>query len=184
MTALDPLDPSPGLPADVDLAAACGSWQRGLADCRAVFHLRLGRSPVAGGYALVAGLEHALRSLQAWSFGDDVLARLAALHGADGQPRFPAGFLGYLAATPFGLDMDAVPEGTAVFPHAPLLRVEGPLAQARLVGAALREVIASRTLALTGTSGAAAPAQSALGATYELTGLQREGRWSWLLPPA
>ena len=39
---------------------------------------------------------------------------------------FEPAFCDYLRQMRFECDVDAIPEGTAVFPHEPLIRVRGP----------------------------------------------------------
>ncbi|MCL2641695.1 MAG: nicotinate phosphoribosyltransferase, partial [Phycisphaerales bacterium] len=55
----------------------------------------------------------------------------------DGEPLFEQDFLKYLGGLKFTCDVDAVAEGTVVFPHEPLVRVKGPLLQCQLLETAL-----------------------------------------------
>ncbi|MEM9493857.1 MAG: nicotinate phosphoribosyltransferase, partial [Myxococcota bacterium] len=113
------------------LTMAYGYWKSGLAERRAVFHLFFRKNPFAGGYALACGLETALDYLDNFAFTGDDLAYLATLRGNDEQPLFDEAFLDYLGEMRLSCDIAAVPEGTAMFPHEPLLRIEGPIAQGK-----------------------------------------------------
>src|SRR4029079_5819182 len=62
---------------------------------------------------------------------------------------FDPAFLKYLSRLQLSLDVDAVPEGTVVFPHEPLLRVRGPILQAQLVETALLNLVNSQALIAT-----------------------------------
>ncbi|MCC6620885.1 MAG: nicotinate phosphoribosyltransferase [Deltaproteobacteria bacterium] len=131
------------------LTMAHGYWRHGLAEQRAVFQLAFRKAPFQSGYTLAAGLEPAIELLQAWRFEPDDLAWLQTLTGNDDRPLFPAEFLDYLGTLRFTCDVDAVPEGTAVFPHEPLFRVTGPLVQAQIVETALLNLINFQTLIAT-----------------------------------
>lgn len=131
------------------LTMACGYWRCGRAEDEAVFHLFFRKLPFGGGYAVAAGLADALEYLRDFRFTAEDVAYLATLTGRDSQPLFPAAFLEYLAALRLTLNVDAIPEGTVVFPHQPLLRVTGSLLQAQLVETALLNVINFQTLVAT-----------------------------------
>jgi nicotinate phosphoribosyltransferase len=131
------------------LTMASAAWQSGLADREAVFHLYYRRNPFGGGYAVACGLEHALDWLRALRFDDDDLAYLAGLEAAGGGKLFPREFLEALKATPLALDVDAIPEGTAVFPQEPLLRVRGPIIPCMLAETPLLNLVNFQTLIAT-----------------------------------
>lgn len=131
------------------LTMAAGYWKSGKAEQEAVFHLFFRKLPFSGGYAIAAGLADAVAWLKAFRFSPEELAYLATVPGRDGKPIFERGFLDYLAALRWTCDVDAMPEGTAVFPHEPLLRVRGPLLQAQLVETALLNILNFQTLIAT-----------------------------------
>jgi nicotinate phosphoribosyltransferase len=62
---------------------------------------------------------------------------------------FSERFLSWLSELTFTCDVDAVAEGTVVFPREPLLRVSGPIAQCQLVETALLNCINFQTLVAT-----------------------------------
>jgi nicotinate phosphoribosyltransferase len=74
---------------------------------------------------------------------------LSSLRGADQRPLFEENFLHYLEEMKFACDVDAMPEGTAVFAHEPLLRIKGPILQAQLLETALLNTINFQTLIAT-----------------------------------
>ena len=116
---------------------AYGYWKSGGADREAVFQLTFRRQPFEGGFTLACGLAYVIDYLAQLRFDAEDLDYLAGLRGADEQPLFKPAFLDYLAALTFRCDVDAVREGDVVFPHAPLIRVQGPILQAQLVETAL-----------------------------------------------
>ncbi len=131
------------------LTMGAGYHHAGLHERRAAFQLFFRKLPFGGGYALAAGLDDALRWLEGLSFDASDIDYLQSLRDATGQPLFNADYLKCLAEARFACDVDAIPEGTPVFAHEPLLRVEGPLFQAQLVETALLNIINFQTLIAT-----------------------------------
>ncbi len=131
------------------LTMACAYWKAGVHGREAVFHLFFRQAPFGGGYTVACGLGPAIEYLERLRFEEDDLAYLAALRGRDGQPVFDPGFLEFLRAMPLAIDVDAVPEGTVVFPHEPLLRVRGPILQAQLLETPLLALLGFATLVAT-----------------------------------
>jgi nicotinate phosphoribosyltransferase len=145
--------PSLGLLTDLyELTMAYGYWKEGPQDREAVFHLTFRRNPFHGGYTLAAGLATAIDYLENSRFTDSDLAYLATLKGNDSRPLFEPGFLDFLGKVEPACDIDAVPEGTVVFPQEPLLRVRGPLLQAQLLETAVLNIINFQTLIATKAS--------------------------------
>jgi nicotinate phosphoribosyltransferase len=132
-----------------ELTMAYGYWRAGKAGDEAVFHLFFRENPFRGGYTVAAGLETAIDYLDALRFSDLDLDYLRSLAGSDGSRLFSDDFLDVLRRFEFACDVDAVPEGTVVFPHEPLLRVRGPIMQAQLVESALLNVINFQSLIAT-----------------------------------
>jgi nicotinate phosphoribosyltransferase len=132
-----------------ELTMAYGYWKSGIAQREAVFYLSFRQNPFRGGYAVAAGLATALEYLAGLRFDADDLAYLAALAGNDGRPLFEPVFLDALGQMRLTCDVDAVPEGTLVFPQEPLVRVTGPLWQGQLLESALLNVVNFQTLVAT-----------------------------------
>ena len=132
-----------------ELTMAYGYWRAGKDRDEAVFHLIFRNAPFEGGYAIAAGLEEAMRYLDALHFTRDDLDYLASLEGNDAARLFPDDFLRFLGGMRFTCDVDAIGEGTVVFAQEPLLRVRGPVAQAQIVETALLNIINFQTLIAT-----------------------------------
>lgn len=97
----------------------------------------------ARGYAIVSGIDAALEWLEQFRFTEADLEYLAGL----GQ--FSAPFLDWLGKQRFTGDVDAIAEGTAVFPNEPLLRIRAPLPLAQLVETRMLNAIHSETVVAT-----------------------------------
>ena len=87
--------------------------------------------PDNGGYAIFAGLTQVLDYLEFLHFTPDDIAFLRS------KGVFTAEFLDYLANFRFRGDVRAVPEGSVIFPHEPLLTVRAPLIDCQLIEAYL-----------------------------------------------
>jgi len=132
-----------------EITMAYAAWKGGIAGRETVFHLSFRKNPFDGGYAVAAGLEHAVDYVRHCRFAPDDVAYLAAQRGNDGRPLFEAAFLDWLAALRLDVDMDAMPEGTAVFPHEPILRVRGPVVPCMLLETPLLNIVNFQTLVAT-----------------------------------
>jgi nicotinate phosphoribosyltransferase len=131
------------------LTMAYGFWKSGMYNKRSVFHLFYRKNPFQHPYAIAGGLELALEILDHFRFDYEDIAYLARINGNNGRPMFDEGFLNYLQRMELDLNISAIPEGTVVFPHEPLMRVEGPLLQAQIVESALLNVVNFSTLIAT-----------------------------------
>ncbi|MCP4655205.1 MAG: nicotinate phosphoribosyltransferase, partial [bacterium] len=131
------------------LTMACGYWKTGIAERETVFHLFFRENPFGAGFSIACGLEQVIEHLRELRFSDEDLACLADLEGNDGKALFDEGFLDYLGQLALRCDVDAVPEGTAVFPREPLLRIRGPLAQCQILETPLLTLLNFQTLIAT-----------------------------------
>ncbi len=152
------------------LTMACGYWKAGISEREAVFHLTYRRAPFKGGYAIAAGLAPVLAYLERFRFTADDVTYLATLRDGENQQLFPNRFLEYLRELRFTCTVDAVPEGSLVFPHEPIVRVRGPILQAQLVETPLLTMINFQTLVATK---AARVVQAAKGGPVLEFGLRR-----------
>lgn len=109
----------------------------------AVFSLFVRRLPERRNYLLACGLDDVLAFLGGMRFDAAALAYLDALD------RFGDRFLRYLEDFRFTGDVHAVPEGTPVFPPAPILEIVAPLPQAQLVESIVMNQIHLQTLLAT-----------------------------------
>ncbi|HVX15805.1 MAG TPA: nicotinate phosphoribosyltransferase [Pirellulales bacterium] len=132
-----------------ELTMACGYWKSGAAEREAAFHLLFRHHPFRGGFTVACGLAYAIDWLSHLHFDDDDLAYLGSLTGEDSRPLFEGEFLDELRRMEFCCDVDAIPEGTVVFPQEPLVRVQGPICQAQLIESALLNFINFQTLIAT-----------------------------------
>lgn len=131
------------------LTMAYGYWKLGMHDREAVFHLLFRKNPFKGNHAIHCGLASFVAFIEAWNFSPEDIAYLATLKNAQNKQLFTAEFLTYLSNLKFTCDIDAIPEGTIVFAHTPLVRVQGPILQCQLIESAILNMINFQSLIAT-----------------------------------
>ncbi|HEY9869464.1 MAG TPA: nicotinate phosphoribosyltransferase [Candidatus Obscuribacterales bacterium] len=134
---------------EYELTMAYGYWKSGTAEKEAAFTVFFRKNPFQGGFTLACGLRHVIDYVRDFRFDESDVAYLAELRGADDRPIFDAGFLDYLQKMRLECDIDAVPDGTVVFPQEPLVRVVGPIIQAQILESALLNIMNFQTLIAT-----------------------------------
>ncbi|MTI30338.1 nicotinate phosphoribosyltransferase, partial [Xanthovirga aplysinae] len=115
----------------------------------AVFNLFFRKNPFKGGFTVSCGLDYVVDYVNNFHFSESDLEYLASIQGNDNNPLFEEGFLHYLQKLEFSCDLEAVPEGTLVFPHEPLIKVKGPIIQCQLLETPLLNLINFQTLIAT-----------------------------------
>ena len=162
---------SAGLMTDLyELTMACAYWKSGTAHKEAVFHVSFRKAPFQSGFVIACGLASVVDLVREFRFGSSDLAYLRTLVGLDQKALFPGEFLDWLGRFRFEGDIDAVEEGSLVFPHEPLLRVSGPILQGQLLESALLNSLNFQSLIATK---AARICQAAAGEPVTEFGLRR-----------
>ncbi len=120
-----------------------GYVQQGKKEQRVNFDYFFRAIPDEGGYCVLAGLADTIDYIQNLRFSPDDLSYLESLGG------FSKDVLAYLKDFEFTGDLWAIPEGTIVFPHEPLIRVTAPLPQAQIIESTLLNIMNFQTLIAT-----------------------------------
>ena len=110
-----------------ELTMANGFLENGLGEVTACFDLFFRKVPDHGGYAIMAGLEQAIEYLKNLRFTESDIRYLRE------KNIFSEAFLNYLADFEFSCAVWAIPEGTPIFPHEPIMTVRGPAMQAQFI---------------------------------------------------
>jgi nicotinate phosphoribosyltransferase len=134
------------------ISMAYSSWKLHLLEKEAVFHLYFRKNPFNGGYTIACGHHYVADLLKSFQFTSHDTDYLRTLKGADGLPMFEESFFNFLLNMKLELEIDAVPEGTILFPNQPMLRVKGPLYQAQLLETALLNILNFQSLIATKAS--------------------------------
>ncbi|MCI8398984.1 MAG: nicotinate phosphoribosyltransferase [Oscillibacter sp.] len=110
-----------------ELTMGNGYLQAGLQDRITYFDVFFRNVPDKGGFAICAGLEQLIDYILDLHFDEEDIAYLR------GRKLFSEDFLNYLRDFHFTGDIWAVPEGTPIFPHEPVVTVRAPAIQAQLI---------------------------------------------------
>jgi nicotinate phosphoribosyltransferase len=132
-----------------ELTMACGYWNAGVRDYEAVFHVTFRDNPFGGEFTVACGLATAIDFLAGFHFDETEIDYLVSQRGNDDKPLFSAGFLEYLRGLRLTCEIDAIPEGTLVFPNEPLIRVRGPIIQCQILETALLNILNFESLIAT-----------------------------------
>ncbi len=110
-----------------EFTMANGFFNKGYRDKIAYFDMFFRRVPDDGGFAIMAGVEQMIDYLKNLSFTKEDIDYLR------GRNMFSEEFLEYLENFKFSCDIWAIPEGTPIFPHEPIVVVRGPVVQAQFI---------------------------------------------------
>lgn len=131
------------------LTMAQGYWACGKMEEQGCFHIFFREPPFNGGFAIASGMDHIAEVIENFTITDENIEYLASLDAPAGGKLFKPEFLKYLKNLELTVDVDAVREGTVVFPNDPIVRVIGPILQCQLLETQLLNCINFETLAAT-----------------------------------
>lgn len=126
-----------------ELTMCAGYLKRGRENQHVSFEYFFRSLPPDAGFAVAAGLDSLLNYLENLRFDEEDLAYLRGLG------MFDEAFLDYLHGFRPACNVRAIPEGTLVFPHEPIVQVEGPIFEAQLIETALLNFMNFQTLIAT-----------------------------------
>lgn len=126
-----------------EVTMANGYFQSDIQNHEAVFDMFFRRVPDDGGFAIMAGVEQLIAYMKNLKFTDEDIDYLRSKNS------FSEEFLEYLRNFKFTCDVWAVPEGTPIFPHEPIVTVKGPIIQAQFVETFILLTINHQTLIAT-----------------------------------
>ncbi|MBQ4649165.1 MAG: nicotinate phosphoribosyltransferase [Firmicutes bacterium] len=129
-----------------EITMANGYFEAGMTEDIAYFDMFFRRVPDGGGYAIMAGLEQLIDYLKNLKFTEEDIEYLRS------KNFFCEEFLKYLRNFEFRCDVWAVPEGTPIFPHEPIITVRGPVMQAQFIETMILLTINHQSLIATKTN--------------------------------
>ncbi|MCC8051532.1 MAG: nicotinate phosphoribosyltransferase [Clostridiales bacterium] len=125
-----------------ELTMMQGYFESG-SDETVIFDAFYRNNPCGNGYAIAAGLDQVIDYIRNLHFSPEDIDYLRGL-GIFHEP-----FLDYLKDFHFEGDIYAIPEGSVMFPHEPMLKVIAPIMQAQLVETAILTILNHQSLIAT-----------------------------------
>lgn len=110
-----------------ELTMSNGIFDSEMRDEKVYFDMFFRRVPDNGGYAVMAGIEQLIEYMNNLEFDESDIEYLKGLK------LFSEDFIEYLRTFKFTCDVWAMPEGTVIFPHEPIVTVRGPAMQAMML---------------------------------------------------
>ena len=110
-----------------ELTMSAGYLDEGYEEKIAVFDMFFRRVPDGGGYAIMAGLQQFIEAVYNLAFTQEDIEYLRS------TGVFNEKFLSYLAAFQLHCNIWAIEEGMPIFPHEPIVTVEGPAIECQLL---------------------------------------------------
>ncbi len=126
-----------------EITMANGFFCTGNGERTVYFDMFFRSIPDGGGVAIIAGIEQVINYIKALNFTDEDIDYLRS------KGLFNEEFLEYLRHFKFSCDVWAIPEGTPVFPHEPLVTVRGPAIQAQFIETMILVLINHQSLIAT-----------------------------------
>lgn len=127
------------------LTMAYAYWKSGRHEVPASFDLFFRCCPFGGEFAIFAGLSGVISLLEDFNFAGDRIETVREV-----LPRCDRGFYRWLESLDASqMTVEAVPEGSVVFPRIPLITVTGPLAIGQLLETPLLNLVNFATLVAT-----------------------------------
>ena len=161
------------------LTMAQGYWETGQGATQACFHAYFRDYPFRGGYAIACGMDQLAELIDGFAFSAEDVEYLASLDAPGGGRLFKPAFLDYLRTFSLRVDVDAVVEGSVVFPHEPIVRVMGPIMDCQLIETALLNCVNFETLIATKAARVCLAAHGLPVAEFGLRRAQGAGGGMW-----
>lgn len=125
-----------------ELTMAQGYFLSGRKDDEACFDYFFRDLPFEGGYVVFAGLSDLLEILNGFQFYEDELSYLS-------EQGFKQEFLDFLKNFQLNVTIHAAKEGEIIFPHEPVLRVEGSIIETQILETLLLNILNFESLIAT-----------------------------------
>ncbi|MFP4503182.1 MAG: nicotinate phosphoribosyltransferase [Cyclobacteriaceae bacterium] len=140
------LDKNAGIYTDhYELSMSQGYFLNGRSETPATFDYFFRKNPFSGGFVVFAGLQDLLDTLENLHFDEESLRYLASIG-------FHDNFIDYLSDFRFTGDIYAPPEGELVFPHEPVVRIDGNLIEAQILETLVLNILNFESLIATKTA--------------------------------